>query len=330
MKSQYKLFGLMLLALILQHTSPVLAADLSGQWEMVLSDGQVYSRLDLSQNNDQVTGTATYKKGSARVSGRISGNEALLNIIFDNADVLTEWCDRKIAEQVVGLTSAWKITLNAGTTQWHGPFQGFGLEWNSSQQVTARYDANTPGVERRYPPTERILRRIGSISDGGGSPLTTERILIEAEDEIESSIRPLSERPAPNTKEIHPPWRPPYSGSGVWYLAAAGEFLKYRFNVQKEGLHHMWVRDYVDRFQPKGVRRIIVEFDGRPYGVFSEVDLPATGDKGAFGWHRIGNGVNLTIGTHTMKITKEATTAGAAILDAFYLTTDPNDRPAEK
>lgn len=161
-------------------------------------------------------------------------------------------------------------------------------------------------------------------------PPASERILIEAENETESSIRPLSERPARNTKEINPAWRPPYSGTGDWYLAAAGEFLKYQFNVQKGGMYYVWVRDYVDRFQPKGVRRIIMEFDGRPYGAFSEVDIPAPGDKGAFGWHRIGNGVNLTTGTHAMKVTKEATTAGAAILDAFYLTTDPNDRPAEK
>lgn len=161
-------------------------------------------------------------------------------------------------------------------------------------------------------------------------PQAAERILIEAENEMESSIRPLSERPSRNAKEINPAWRPPYSGSGDWYLAVGGEFLRYQFNVQKGGTYYVWVRDYVDRFQPKGVRRISVEFDGRPYGAFPEVDIPAPGDKGAFGWHRIGNGINLTSGTHAMKVTKEATTAGAAILDAFYLTTDPNDRPAEK
>ena len=161
-------------------------------------------------------------------------------------------------------------------------------------------------------------------------PQAAERILIEAENETESSIRPLSERPARNTKEIRPAWRPPYSGTGNWYLAVGGEFLRYQFNVNRGGMYYVWVRDYVDRFQPKGVRRISVEFDGRAYGTFSEVDVPAPGDKGAFGWHRVGNGVNLTTGTHTMKVTKEATTAGAALLDAFYLTTDPNDKPAEK
>jgi len=31
-----------------------------------------------------------------------------------------------------------------------------------------------------------------------------------------------------------------------------------------------------------------------------------------------------------MKITKEATTQGAAIIDAYYLTIDPNDVPPEK
>ena len=34
-------------------------------------------------------------------------------------------------------------------------------------------------------------------------------ILIEAESESESGMRPLQERPAPNMKEIGPAWRPP-------------------------------------------------------------------------------------------------------------------------
>ncbi|OIO28382.1 MAG: hypothetical protein AUJ60_07375 [Nitrospirae bacterium CG1_02_44_142] len=154
------------------------------------------------------------------------------------------------------------------------------------------------------------------------------KVWIEAEDEIESYVSPV--RPAPNTKEINPSWRPPYFGKGCWYLAAGGEFLKYRFSVPKDGLYYVWVRDYVDRFQPKGVRKIIVEFDSRKYGVFPEVDIPAPGDKGALGWHKIGNGIWLTRGEHIMKIIKEATTSGAAIIDAYYLTIDPNDAPPEK
>lgn len=172
-----------------------------------------------------------------------------------------------------------------------------------------------------------------TLSGPGGPVVDTPiraGILIEAENETESGIRPLSERPAPNMKEINPPWRPAYSGFGDWYLASGGEFLKYRVQIPMDALYQVWVRDYVDRFQPKGVRRIIVEWDGRIYGTFAEVDKDALGDRGVFGWHRIGNGVHLTAGEHTLKVTKEATTAGAAIIDAFYLTADPNDRPSEK
>jgi hypothetical protein len=304
----------------------VQAADLTGQWNMILWDGSIYARLELSQSNDQITGTAVYQKGSARVKGRVSGSEAVLDVVFDNVEVLTQWNDRKVAEQLVGTFATWRLkAVNAG--EWRGPFQQTYVATDGAGRVTASYNGTTPGVERYVSPSTRILRRTGSVTK---PPIVSEGIMIEAENEMESSIRPLSERPAPNTKEINPAWRPPYSGTGVWYLAVGGEFLRYRFDVKKAGTYQVWVRDYVDRFQPKGVRKIIVEFDGRHYGVFPEVDLSPTGDKGAFGWHRIGSGVSLTAGTHTMKISKEATTAGAAILDAFYLTTDPNDRPAEK
>ncbi len=167
-----------------------------------------------------------------------------------------------------------------------------------------------------------------SVAAGGGP--ARKGIWIEAEEEMESYIMPVSERPAPNTKEVNPPYRPPYFGSGCWYLAVGGESLKYQFSVPQEGTHFVWVRDYVDRFQPKGVRKIIVEFDGRTYGIFPEVDLPAPGDKGIFGWHRIGGGVRLTPGEHILKVTKAATTSGAAVLDAYYLTSDPNEVPPEK
>jgi len=153
------LLGLVLYGLLTYAASTI---DLSGQWEMVLPDGRVYARLNLNQNGDRVSGTVCYDKGSAKVDGRISGSEAILSIIYDNADVLTEWYPRKVAEQVVGLTAIWKLALKPGATAYSGPFQGMGLEWNSSERVTSRLDARTPGVEQRYPPTQRTLRRIGA------------------------------------------------------------------------------------------------------------------------------------------------------------------------
>ncbi|MBI4457929.1 hypothetical protein HY633_03125 [Candidatus Uhrbacteria bacterium] len=156
-----------------------------------------------------------------------------------------------------------------------------------------------------------------------------EGLLIEAENENASHILPLAQRPATNMKEINPGWRPPYSGTGDWYLAAKGEWLSYDFTVAQDGAYNVWVRDYVDKFQPKGVRRFVVSFDGAAYGTFAEVDKPTSSAKGDFGWHKVGAGIPLSAGTHTMKVMKEDTTSGAAVLDAFYLTVG-GETPAEK
>ncbi|MEK7165174.1 MAG: hypothetical protein AAB779_04470, partial [Patescibacteria group bacterium] len=154
-------------------------------------------------------------------------------------------------------------------------------------------------------------------------------LLLEAENENASYILPVAKRPAVNTKEVKPSWRPPYSGTGDWYLAAQGEWLSYDFTVAEDGTYNVWVRDYVDKFQPKGVRRIVISFDGAAYGAFAEVDKPTASAKGDFGWHKVGAGVVIVAGNHTMKVMKEATTRGAAILDAFYLTTG-DEVPVEK
>lgn len=156
-------------------------------------------------------------------------------------------------------------------------------------------------------------------------------ISIEAENEATSFIYPLSQRPASNTKEINPSWRPPYFGSGSWYLAAGGEYLTYTFTAPKDGQYNVWVRDYVDNFQARGIRRIVMSFDGKSYGVFAEntATVPSGNRNGVFAWHKVGSGVQLKAGTHTMKVMKESTTRGAAILDSFYLTTG-SDTPSEK
>ena len=156
-------------------------------------------------------------------------------------------------------------------------------------------------------------------------------ITIEAENETTSFIYPISQRPAPNTKEINISWRPAYFGNGVWYLAVGGEYLTYSFIAPQDGTYNVWVRDYVDNFQARGIRKTVVSFDGENYGTFPENSsfVPSNNKKGILAWHRVGDGVNLKAGQHTMKIMKEATTRGAAILDSFYLTTG-NEVPPEK
>jgi hypothetical protein len=148
-------------------------------------------------------------------------------------------------------------------------------------------------------------------------------IPIEAENETSSFIYPVGSRPATNMKETNPSWRPPYFGNGDWYLAVGGEYLTYNFTAPQDGKYNVWVRDYVDNFQAKGIRRIVVSFDGKNYGTFPEnsSSVPSNNRNGVFAWHKVGDGVSLKAGSHVMKVMKEATTRGAAILDSFYLTT---------
>ncbi len=155
-------------------------------------------------------------------------------------------------------------------------------------------------------------------------------IWIEAENEDSFNIKPVGSRPAINMKETNPSWRPPYFGTGDWYLAAEGEWLGYPLNIPKTGLYNVWVRDYVDKYQPRGVRRIIISFDSKKYAVTPETAAAAPGDRGTFGWHKVGSGIQLSAGiSHRLQVTKEKTTVGAALLDAFYLTTG-SETPPEK
>jgi len=208
---------------------------------------------------------------------------------------------------------------------------GVAMPWESGPETIK--ELNIPKEVNTFINTTKK----NDLKTGEAEPAAVERpvavagagLLIEAENETKSNILPAAKRPAVNTKEVKPSWRPPYSGTGDWYLAAKGEWLSYDFTVVEDGTYNVWVRDYVDKFQAKGIRRLVFSFDGTAYGAFAEVDKPTSGAKGDFGWHKVGAGVALSAGNHTMKVMKEDTTRGAAILDAFYLTTG-DDVPAEK
>jgi len=156
-------------------------------------------------------------------------------------------------------------------------------------------------------------------------------VTIEAEMEVSTSLLPKTESWHSSKGRSGESWRPAMFGTGYWYLSRGGESLSYKFSALKDGTYNVWVRDYVDNFQARGVRRITFTFDGKNYGTFGETSAPVpAGNKiGVFAWHKVGSGVSLKAGAHSMKITKEATTAGAAILDSFYLTTG-NETPSEK
>ncbi len=136
----------------------------------------------------------------------------------------------------------------------------------------------------------------------------------------------------PMAREAYPGWRPPTFGDGDWYLGRGGDYLEYEITPRESGRYWLWVRDYSSAFSEQwGGRQIAVEFDGRALGLFAEntEGRSAPYPKGAFRWQRLG-AVDLTAGKHTMRVTKTATTSAAAILDAFWFTTDGQAVPPEK
>ncbi|GEM_PF-1646593 len=184
------------------------------------------------------------------------------------------------------------------------------------------------GMKNDKETIDKMIKDIKTLEAGAGKGAG---ITIEAENELSSNLLPRSESWHSSKGKSGESWRPPVFGTGYWYLSRGGESLTYNFSAPKDGTYNVWVRDYVDNFQARGVRRITINFDGKNFGTFGETSasVPSGNKIGVFAWHKVGAGVSLKAGQHSMKITKEATTAGAAILDSFYLTTG-SEVPSEK
>lgn len=153
----------------------------------------------------------------------------------------------------------------------------------------------------------------------------TAGVFIEAESESSAQLLPRDVEWA-SAKEIKPSWRPkPISGDADWYLSRGGETLAYLFTAPADGLYNLWVRDLDDGKHRPTARTITITMDGKKLGDF----LPNAVLIGQWRWHKVGV-VELKVGGHQMNVVKTATTSAAAHLDAFYLTTDPNEVPSEQ
>lgn len=173
-------------------------------------------------------------------------------------------------------------------------------------------------------PLEADLTTLGAAVDA----LRSESgILVEAENATRSSTRIGVGNPM--AREIMPKWRPPFSGTGDWYLGADKDYLEYDINIPKAGKYRIYARDYFDAYQPRGVRKFALYLDGKSAGIHAEnrSELPA-GAKSIFAWHQLGDAVDLKAGESTIRVVKEGATGGAVILDAIYLTTGA-EAPAE-
>ena len=112
--------------------------------------------------------------------------------------------------------------------------------------------------------------------------------------------------------------------SGYWCLAAGGDWLMYRVDIQQAGTYFLWVKDYNDRKHPVESRTVDILVVGKKAASLAATDKPG---KENWGWH-IASMVELSTGNHILMVKKHATTPAAALLDAFYLTPDPSDRPS--
>ena len=72
-------------------------------------------------------------------------------------------------------------------------------------------------------------------------------------------------------------------------------------------------------------RTVDILVDGKKVASLAASDNPG---KENWGWH-IASRVELSAGNHILMVKKQATTPAAALLDAFYLTPDPSDRPSQ-
>ncbi len=158
-------------------------------------------------------------------------------------------------------------------------------------------------------------------------PATVPGLLVEAEDEVRAVVA----KPGTNwdsAEEKKPTWRPPYSGTGSWYLSRAGDRLEYQVQLQASGKYVLWIRDFRD-FRDPAVRPVRITIDGKKIGEFPGNSEPVNPQMGSnFAWH-VAVTVDLTAGAHTMLVEKVATTSGAAVLDAFFFAADPTARPPE-
>jgi len=158
-------------------------------------------------------------------------------------------------------------------------------------------------------------------------PKTTENFLIQAENEVDKSLHPHGTT-WDSIKEKSPSWRKGWTGAGDWYLSQAGDGLVYEFTTKADDAFSLWVRDLDDGKHEAGARTITVVIDqplpsGQVLGDFPETTVR----NNEFQWHKVKDSIQIKAGKHTMTVYKKTTTSAAAILDAFFLTSDPNAQP---
>lgn len=136
--------------------------SLSGQWELLDKDGSPYVWMNLSQSGNKISGRARYETGSAQVSGEVFADRLILNIIYDNPEVLTNWLNEKVSAQAVGLTSMLDLKPASDPNAFEGHFYGFWIRWDGSYRVIQKFGGGSEEAKKKSPPKPRTLRRIAA------------------------------------------------------------------------------------------------------------------------------------------------------------------------
>ncbi len=298
------------------HVSqPRRGLNIDGSWQFT-GDAGDRRLLELKQSGRTLTGLMHYPEGVAPVSGVVEGQEAVLRITYNDPKLISRWIPPKTAQQAVGIQAVFKLRPTDTPDKLRGLFYPWQVYWDSNQNLTRRYDGLQPGNPLNNRPYHYVLTRtestgaVSSYSAGSG-------LLIEAEDEKDSGLY------TPGPSEPSYQWSSrelanlPHSGRGYWYLSRKGDWLLYVFDIPVDGNYSLWIKDLNDQRHPAGARTVLINIDCENQYRVPENTRP---DNSGWGWHQFGK-LYLKKGRHIMKVQKEATTSGAAVIDAFYFTT---------
>jgi hypothetical protein len=168
-----------------------------------------------------------------------------------------------------------------------------------------------------------------NLKDGGTTqvnpPVAGSSIDISTEDFTSADVQKTGAT-WDSTVEKCPTWRGnDWSGTGDYYLSHGGDTLTYSFTAPQKGTYALWMRDWSDTNHAKGDRQVTITLDGSTVGTFDAANAFNRGTTG-YGWDKFTN-VDLSAGSHTLKITKKDTTSSAAIVDHILLTPDLSKTP---
>ncbi|MBW1713959.1 MAG: hypothetical protein JRJ59_12525 [Deltaproteobacteria bacterium] len=289
----------------------------SGEWELVgrPNDRQL---MVLDQRGERVSGQYQYDKGAARIKGRVEGDFLRLQLIYEDQALLVKWLAAKVAQQVVGIKSALDLRWNPALKRLEGTHFPFYVDWDKNLNVTKVVDGGTETAAKFVDAFEVAFVRTGGWGRSVPQPSAGLKtgFLIEAEEELDSGL--LRPGEAQVLGDL------PHSGRGYWRLTSAGDWLVYSFEPPQAGLNYIWLREYFGgRPRPARERTLEVLVDCREIEPATIRETPRDHN---WAWRMVGQ-VRLNLGKHLLVLRKRAASPDPDLIDALWLSPDPEAWP---